>query len=366
MKVTRARGYRLYYGDEKQRALDIALGGGSCLFGHDPRGLSVQYKNNISRGLYLGGESRLHAGVSRLIKDRFPGWRSLIYPTRAHLREELRGTLGIELTKADFHRFTPEVREYSIGDRTFTLGFWRPFAGASGDISSASPTASADDGTTGAALTPRSVESAGDAAAGRSTSDAAAARTWRSVESAGDAAAGFSGPDLLLPILPQPGNFAPQILLYRPGFAGEDLRVEPGLPVSPVMLAGLKKVLELLEMAERFACFGSVARLSHQPKKHLEALGVTRQWFAEEFWARYEPTQGSPWTRTGPYLQLIDPESVEDTWPRIIKYWRNAGLILPERPDYVIIIPSMLSRSESKLLRLFLEQFRSEIGGGDV
>jgi hypothetical protein len=285
MKVTRARDYRLYFGDQRSRLLDLALDGGRALFGHSPRGLSKTYKAGISRGLYAPFLSEAHSRACGHLRNRFPDYKVLIFPDRRRTLDFLLRGPGIDVPESAFRRpggtYGPES----------SVQIWRPYE-------------------------------------------------------AQEACA-----DFLLPIIPQPGNWAPQALLYRRSM--DELKSYE--TCSPLALEGLVHMLELMEVAERYATFGSAAKLDNQPKKHAAALGKTRPHLDESQWARALPAESaarsSTWLRRGPYLSHRDPESIDpEQWHRFTRRGRSHGLLLPGTADSVIIIPAMFSDREERAM----------------
>ncbi len=308
MKITRARDYRLYYGDLHQRILDMELDGGRALFGHSPRGLAKAYKNSISRGLYCGFDSAMHRTAVRLLKELFPGYGALIFPDRRSAGEFLAHNIELSLDESEYQRFIPAP---GSGPSVQAVEMWRPFT---------------------------------------------------------DRARG----EILLPIIPQPGAISPQPLLYKKeprqeekpgtgdpaapssGFRQKHRRfiLNEKLPCSQFQLSGLVQVLSLMLQARTFSCFGSTPKLIHQPKKHQQALGRTRQWFSDDLWSRIIQTDNPIWSRTGPYIfpkaghQLPAAE-----WEGFRAKATALGIRLPESPDSVIIIPSMFSQREEQAMR---------------
>lgn len=287
MNITRARDYRLYFGSPKARMLDMALDGGRALFGHSPKGLAVQYKNEISKGLHSALPTKLHGMAIRLLKRRFPDYRPILFSNREQLMFAFNRAYNTKLLASVFHKFTIPENDLPDSSSSPKWQLWRPF-------SNSEPTE-----------------------------------------------------DVCVPILPQPGYVAPAVLLIKANLAyPQELQPEEG--VSAVFLAGLVQVLRLLLQAEEHRCFGSTAILEHQPAKHRAALGKSRHWFDQQQWGRWDAALPSSAKRVGPYVfstrENIDRES-------LVKQARQLGLVLPEIDNSVIILPSMCSDREEKLIR---------------
>jgi hypothetical protein len=299
MKITRARDYRLYYGDRRLRLLDLSLQGGRALFGHTPRGLSTAYKNSISRGLYADFASALHGRACAMLKARFPGYRALVFPHRREAEEYLMEAGALA---------SPPVA-------------WN---GHAGSIIS----------------TPRSEH------APSGTADAETPQVWLWRPFTPEPGTGQA--DVILPVIPQPGTFVPQPVMIRDGLDTPKY----GANSSPILLAGLVHMLALMETADQFGCFGSRPKLMHQPGKHREALGRTRSFFAEEQWRRAVPEPNPAWSRSGPYLRPAETRRFDAAeWSAYRRRALDLGLLLPEHAEDVIIIPSMFSEREERHLR---------------
>ncbi|MGI9256118.1 MAG: hypothetical protein ACR2PY_04195, partial [Salinispira sp.] len=233
MNYTRARNYRLYHGGG--RVLDVELDGGRCLLGHNPRGLSTNYKNTISRGLYTALPGAIHARVVRLLRACFPGFHAVVLPNREQALRVLKAETGLSFNERSFSHFDYTAM-YCNGRKKMSL--WRPFSGQNADEA-----------------------------------------------------------DIIIPIIPQPGYTTPQAILYK-----HDASFQPrNFPLcSPMFLHGMYHVIHLLQRAQQYGRFGSVAKMEHQPKKHRESLGITRHHFCEEQWRRFFPEKSAIWERTGP------------------------------------------------------------------
>lgn len=290
MNYARARNYRLYRRND--RVLDLELDGGRCLLGHDPHGLSKNYKNSISRGLYTALPAAIHARTAKLLEQLFPGFQVVILPSRVGALELLVEEMAVEIDERAFGLF-----EFTTPCRDGQLALWRPFAASDPQSS-----------------------------------------------------------NIILPIIPQPGYLAPQAILYKQ-HAGFQPRHIP--LCSPIFLHGMHYMLQLLQRAQNYGNLASVAKLEHQPGRYRESLGVNRAWFSEEQWKRFLPSSAETWARHGPYVYLKDPggdrgRALHSSWAALKAEY--PGIRVPGSVEQVIILPSLASHSEEKLIRSFFER----------
>ena len=292
MNYTRARNYRLYC--SAKRILDLELDGGRCLLGHNPKGLGKTYKNSISRGLYTALPNAIHARTVKLIRTIFPAFQAVIIPDRMQALKLLASVTGCDLTSTDFSLFNFKV-PYRNSLHSGHICLWRPFSGLKQDEA-----------------------------------------------------------DIMLPIIPQPGYAAPQVILYKQS-AGFHPR---NIPLcSPIFLYGLHHVLLLLQRALHYGSLGSVAKMDHQPRKHRESLGITRPWFREEQWRRFLPSPSNIWERRGPYIYLKlqnGGENLNESWATLKAEYPE--LQFPTHATQVLILPSLASYGEQRLINSFFEQ----------
>ena len=269
----------------------MELDTGRCLFGHNPKGLSKNYKNSISRGLYVALPSSIHARTAKIIAALFPQYQVVILPDRAQAISLLADEIGAELRSDVFSLFNARI-PYSKTGGTGYISLWRPFAES-------------------------------------------------------------ENTDIILPIIPQPGYTAPQIILFR-----QDSGFHPrNIPLcSLIFLHGLYHVLMLLQRAFHYGSLNSVAKMEHQPGKHRESLGITRHWFSEEQWSRFLPPSSTVWERRGPYVYAneVGRESLKNSWN--VLQSEHSGLRLPMHAERVIILPSLASYGEQKLIRTFFNR----------
>ncbi len=325
MNITRARNYRLYYGDPTQRILDISLDGGRCLLGHNPKGLGKNYKNSISRALYTGFPSGVHGKIARRLRKRFPSYFPWIFPSRASALWFLAKERGMHIDESVFYRQDELSNEHELSNQYgghSRLEIWRPFLDREMPV----------------------------------------ARF-----------AAF--------VLPLPGHFTPQILLFRNETDQPQAAAEP---VSPVLLRAMLHVYDLLERAEDLHSLGSEVKIRHRPQSAQN--GYTSPWFHEKQWARFWDEPSGVVRRRGPYMYADtasrtrieppaalgnnapwdadtasrtrdEPQNQTRQWREIRRIARTDGVLLPQTISDLIILPSMASDSEVKKVRTILERW---------
>lgn len=352
MKITRARNYRLYFGDDKRRLLDLGLDGGRALFGHTPPGLGKSYKNAISRGLYASLETRIHGMVSRQLRELFPGYHSLIFPNRKAALDYLHWDED-DFAAADFR---PPENLYK------GLLIWRPFEGS----------------------LPAEPLPVSSQAYKRKEGDAEDAREEGKNHEFNPRAPLYLNPvsqssnggqpRIILPVFPQPGENSPQVLMYLHNAGLQPMDV-PGCP--GVALHGLQHCIGLTQRALHLGSFRSVAKQKYQPEKHRKAMGVSNFLFSEDQWRRFEPENLNPFRRVGPYIipagrGLEKQRAARDSysravWRELSMDFRRKGLLLPDAPTDLLILPAIASEREADDIRHALQyiQRRMEESRGE-
>ena len=123
-------------------------------------------------------------------------------------------------------------------------------------------------------------------------------------------------PDILFPVFPFPGSFAPVSVCFRKD-TGKDLPVSD--MVSPVLLAALLKAVCGLESY--------------------------KETFTEDVWRAFD---SSLWTRNGPYLIM---NCRKDEYPEIFRAFLKGGIFIsPEHPG-VSIVPGEFTSGEIKPIK---------------
>ncbi|AHC13608.1 hypothetical protein [Salinispira pacifica] len=338
MKITRARNYRLYFGNPKLRMLDLALDGGRALFGHTPPGLGKSYKNAISRGLYTDVGTRIHGIVSRELRSLFPGYQPLIFPHRRDALDFL-GMTREDFAAADFS----SPHELHNG-----VLVWRPFAAPLSE-----PHAAAGDRSFSVDFDPD-----------RPLFPAPGSQTGAS-----------PAPRVILPVFPQPGENSPQVLMYARD-AGLNPKNVPGCP--GIALHGLQHCMGLTRRAVQLGSFRSAAKQKYQPEKHRKAMGVSNFLFSEEQWLRFIPAELNYFTRTGPYLippgrfppdrsrrtqESVESEQATAVWKELSRELLQQGILLPPSAGDILVLPAIASQREAGDIRRTLQYIQSRMEG---
>ncbi|MDR1931814.1 MAG: hypothetical protein LBQ57_03215 [Spirochaetales bacterium] len=262
LPIRRARDYHLYAQNGK-RYLDLYLGGGRALLGHKPRGLYKTLKNEMQKGLL--------AEVPAAHERRFE--KALLRLTAAAAA----GNFRLKVY-ASFDRALAAAARL-LGRPLQEKDIREPFFTVSGDAPAACfrPCVKAD----------------------------------------------YSRFEILLPVLPFPGNFAPQPLLVKEGFAPLLYAAETGDAVSPVLLAGLTQLTEELQTKAEFP-------------------DIWKEWRLRG------------WVRFGCYCF---PGPVEtENYARIVSRFLEAGVIISPDPERPTLLPRLFSPGERRLVeRLFSE-----------
>ena len=195
--LRRAREYHLYAADGR-RYLDLYLAGGRAILGHKPPGLMRSLKNELQKGLLAEFPAASSSCARRFVKALLglPGLAAAETPGDGGLRVALYASFDRALAAAG----------RLLGRRLTENDIQEPFFARAGEIVYYRPGAGLD----------------------------------------------YSPFPLMIPVLPFPGGFAPQPLLFRPA-AGMDPRLaEDEEETSPVLLAGLTRVTEELQSLTKF------------------------------------------------------------------------------------------------------------------
>ena len=261
-EIRRARDYHLF-DRNGVRYLDMSLNGGRALLGHRPAGLYTVLKNQMQKGVLAEAPSvydrRLEKALLRLAGD---AWKVRLYRSmeRAVLAAGL--FLGNPLSEEN-------IRE--------------PFSIPGG--------ASRDKGSSRSAAFLRPLSGAD-----------------------------YSDFSVLFPVLPFPGGFAPQPVLFvnNPASAGP----EPGDAVSPLLTAGLVRVTEELQKTPEFP-------------------DIWKDWMLPG------------WTRRGCYCF---PSPAPADYGRIFDRFLASGVLISPDPDRPTILPRIFSPGEKKLVERLCEE----------
>ena len=256
-QVARARGYHLY-DRRRRRYLDMFLNDGRALLGHRPEALSAALKNVISLGLYAEYPS---------------AWSG-------------RAGKTLELAKDLFGAPDHQVRVFRNEDRALAIAArWR-----GGEPDPAEPRDP---------VLPEAPPSGGPRIV-----------LWRPLCRPGIG----SAEDIILPVLPFPGRWAPAVVLFPPSGPGP-------VPPSDQVAAPLLEAL---------------IRAVHD-------AGKLSSW--EDLGGFCGPIP-SLWRRNGPYLV---PACTADRYPAIFSAFSAAGIILNPRFSAPSILPINWSDGERKL-----------------
>lgn len=239
------------YDRKGQRYIDLYQNNGRAVLGHRPPGISQTIKSTISRGLFAEYPSIYDGRLEKILKLMFTD-----YPTfRLYAnRERALEAISLALSK--------RVRGSQILDPAMTekehehLMYWRPF------------------------LPESQVK-----------------------------------PDLLLPIFPFPGSFAPYVVCVRNMDMLE--KMPPSDMLSPFLIDALVKTLSAL------------IRTMHGPIGH-----------GSEFQRLIDVLE---WDRRGPYINTrLDAAA----YIEVFKLALGQGVLLPPGESYPIIIPREFSEGE--------------------
>ena len=120
--VVRAREYHLY-DREGVRYLDFFQNHGRAILGHRPDGMLRAIKGTASRGLFAGYPSVYQGRLSRIMEQLLPGYRVVrLYDSRRHAVEVLRQVFGPD--DAPLIIADPAVADIEAGQ---AVALWRPF-----------------------------------------------------------------------------------------------------------------------------------------------------------------------------------------------------------------------------------------------
>ncbi len=277
--IRRARGFYLYdYAG--RRYLDFYQNGGRALLGHRPAVLSSRLKNLLSSGLLAELPSIHGPRLERAL-------RSLVGPERV-----------IRWYHDDVRARAAVIRVYGV-DSPQARAFDRP-----ADPAAVAATASG----------------AGGCEAAREAAAVARLRPFVPPAAAGGEA------DLLLPVIPFPGAFAPPVLCFGPAS-----RPPASDVVSPLLLAGLERVVLQLQRDPRWG--GALCWLQPEmPQRKRRARAPV-----------WETLETDLWRRIGPYLAWRgDYEDYDVVFEEFLK----AGFILSPGPDEPSIIPGWCSHGD--------------------
>ncbi|MCL1817714.1 MAG: hypothetical protein FWG35_02200 [Spirochaetaceae bacterium] len=271
--LRRARDYHLY-SQSGQRYLDLYLAGGRALLGHKPPGLTRVLKNELQKGLLAEVPA---VSARRLVKAllRLPGLAAPGNPAGSAAAEDssLRAALY-----ASFDRALAAAGSF-LGRSLAEEDIQEPFFARPGEPVYYRPGAGLD----------------------------------------------YSPFPLLFPVLPFPGGFAPQPLLFRPNAAG-GRRLPEGEAASAVLLAGLARVTEELQTLGDFS-------------------DIWREW------------RMPGWNRLGCYCFWQGRADYESVFRRFLEEL----VILPPDPRRPALLPRVFSQGEkSRIERLCAETSRQE------
>gem|GEM_PF-134293 len=320
--IRRAREFYLY--DHRgRRYLDLAQNGGRAILGHRPNRLSTRLKNVLSSGLLAELPSvygpRLERAVARLIggpcsvnyDDGRRGCAVRWYQGAERARAAIAAVLGAE--------------PGAVHDPV------HPAAGGP------APAAAGDAG----------ADAAGGLSETRRGEQQPAVVLWRPFLGGPDAA-GAAGAQwraaarVLLPVLPFPGAFAPQVVCFastaqrRPVAAGMAAAQDPPASdlVSPWLLAGLERAALALQQDPRAGGAPAWPQTRSVQRRGSGRLRVPN-------WAGFE---SSLWRRVGPYLLWTGEEALP--YDEVFRRFLEAGFLLSPEREAPSIIPGRCSHGE--------------------
>ncbi|MCF7953730.1 MAG: glutamate-1-semialdehyde aminotransferase [Spirochaetales bacterium] len=258
--IVRARGYRLYDRYNK-RYLDLYQNNGRAILGHRIESLQRTLKSTISKGLLAEYPSVYDGRLEKIVKLMFTDYANFrIYKNRERAMVAISYAVGKGVSPDDFA--DPAMTEIKEHQR---LALWRPF------------------------LPEMTVK-----------------------------------PDFLLPILPFPGGFVPEVVCIKRGSLAD--KMPPSDMVSPFLVDGLVKVLSKLVQSTH---------------------GINRE--GSEFQRLIDVFE---WTRRGPY---IDTGLEQVAYVELFKRALNEGILLPPNEKNPIIIPREFSEGELSRFTYFVQ-----------
>lgn len=259
----RARDYHVY-DYSGRRYLDMWLNGGRALLGHRPGGLGTVLKNQLAKGVLAEAPSVYDGRLRKALKGLVPGsWTVRVYRSFDRALRAAGLFLGRQLDENDIREPFPSPgsasRDAASGG---AAGYFRPLSGTD--------------------------------------------------------AAGFP---VIFPVLPFPGAFAPQPVLFAsPG--DTDAGIPPDDLVSPFLAAGLLRVTERLQKAEN-------------------SPDIWKDW----------PLSG--WKRHGRYCF---PEDASRDYGETRLRFLAAGVIISPDPARPTILPGVFSPGEKALVERLCRQ----------
>ena len=345
--IRRAREFYLY--DYRgRRYLDFWQNGGRAILGHRPNRLNTRLKNALSSGLLAELPSVYGARLARVVRQLLEAR----HPDTRHGEREyhVRWYQGPERANAAIAAVlggAPGAAHDPVHDLVPDSAPQAPHGPAPGSAPGSPHHAhDAHDARVGGGARDDDVHNVrGGGAAGRDGTPERTVSLWRpflgsphaseASHASHDAAGAAAGagrryhetPLVLLPVLPFPGAFAPQIVCFSssPEPPASDL-------VSPWLLAGLERAALALQQDSRLD--GAAAWPQARPVQR-RGRGRAPHW--EEF-------ASSLWRRVGPYLVWIGEGSVpyDDAFRRFLE----AGFVLSPERDAPSIIPGRCSHGE--------------------
>jgi hypothetical protein len=254
--IRRARDYHLH-AQGGRRYLDMCLAGGRALLGHKPRGLYKILKNEFQKGLVAEFPTVFEKRFQRaFLRLAPPGHTLRLYASYDRALAAAGAVLGRPLTGQDL--LEPFFAQEGASARAPVC--LRPFAGVD-----------------------------------------------------------YSRFPLLFPVLPFPGNFAPQPLLLR------GLDAPSGDAVSPLLLAGLVRLAEELQSGQEFP-------------------DIWKEW------------RLPGWKRFGCYcFPLLDGEGAKAGYERVYSRFLEEGVVLSPDPRRPSILPRLYSPGERRLVERLSE-----------
>jgi len=279
--IVRARGYRLYDRYNK-RYLDLYQNNGRAILGHRVDTLQRTLKSTVNRGLLAEYPSIYDGRLEKILKLMFTDYPNFrIYKNRERAMVAISHAVGKGIYPEDIA--DPAMKTLSKQQR---IAFWRPFLS---DLPSQPRSSEHDEGT----------------------------------------APEQARPDFLLPILPFPGGFAPEVVCVKRDSLAE--KMPPSDMISPFLVDGTVKVLSKLIKA------------SH---------GINRE--GSEFQRLIDVFE---WNRRGPYINTgLDQVAYTELFKRAL----NEGILLPPSEKLPIIIPREFSEGELAGFTYFVQTLSGE------
>ncbi|MFP4010463.1 MAG: hypothetical protein ACLFUM_02090 [Spirochaetaceae bacterium] len=294
-RIRRARDFRLY-AEDGTRYLDLYQNGGRAILSHRPKGLAPRVKDVISQGLWGAYPSVYPYRLERVLRGLFPAYPVIrVYADASRAADVVAAVVGER----------PRDQALSVaGDADPAASppraeWWRPFLPQRSALSSPRPSVEAGTG-------------------GAPQADASAPPVAPELPAA---------PAVILPVLPFPAAFAPQVVCA-------DSHVGAALPpsemISPVLLAGLVHAAHLLEGVLRRGD-GGRSSVRRQGNAVVDPVAL------------FEKHRPRGWRRRGPYLELLCPA---ERFAEVFSLFLSEGILINPVYPGPSILPQWCSAGE--------------------